>query len=94
MEKLREPLRTLIGKYEAQLGCGFETGRSFGQSLWNFFRHFPKKSRPDQFSLADVQDYRVWRATEGIAYSTIRKELGTFMRSLNFFKRRFLVMKV
>src|SRR5277367_4506202 len=78
MDKLREPLRTLVGKYESQLlrrRLHRRTSADVASSLWRFFRSFPKKSAPEQFAGADVADYRVWRAEQGGAYSTIRKEL-------------------
>jgi site-specific recombinase XerD len=78
MERYREPLRTLIGRYESQLlnrRLHKTTSRLFSQRLWHFFSHFPRKSRPDQFDLSDCEDYRQWRQEEGLAYSTIRSEL-------------------
>lgn len=78
METYREPLRTLIGRYESQFlreRHAAKTSCYYAQSLWNFFSHFPRKSSPEQFALADAEDYRVWRAEEGAPYSVIRKEL-------------------
>jgi site-specific recombinase XerD len=76
-ETYREPLRWLIGRFEAQLARDkVKSFRDIDLSLWNFFSHFPRKSRPEQFALADAEDYRVWRSDEGRSYATIRKELG------------------
>ena len=78
MKTYREPLRTLIGQYEAELysrKLHKNTRRNFSDNLWKFFSHFPRKSSPEQFHLADCEDYRELRREEGAAYSTIRYEL-------------------
>lgn len=80
METYRSPLRELIGKYEAQFlneKHARWTAAQYSRSLWNYFRKFPRKSDPRQFSLSDTADWRVWREEEGAAYSTVRKELCT-----------------
>jgi site-specific recombinase XerD len=78
LKTYREPLRTLVGQYESELygrKLHPRTYRNFSDNLWRFFSHFPKKSRPEQFHLADCEDYREMRREEGAAYSTVRYEL-------------------
>ena len=79
MEKLREPIRTLVGKFEAQLlreGQHGQYYRELDDSLCDYFFAFPRKSSPEQFSLADTEDWRVWEADKGRSYGVIRKRLG------------------
>lgn len=88
----REPLGGLIGRYEAKVVANQKNKWSMRRAdrcLKMFFGKFPKKSAPEQFSLADAEDYRVWRAEEGATYLTVRTELG-YVRA--FFK--FLVEEV
>lgn len=78
MERLREPIRTLVGKFEAQLlreGQHGQYYRELDDSLYAYFFAFPRKSSPEQFSLADTEDWRIWEADKGRAYSVIRKRL-------------------
>ena len=75
----REPLASLVGRWEAHMLAErhyWTTPGMYSRSLERFFSKFPKKSAPEQIHLADTEDWRVWRAEEGAAYSTIRKELG------------------
>jgi hypothetical protein len=74
VEKLREPIRTLVGRFEP---LARKTSQNYSRSLQKFFSMFPRKSSPEQFSLADILDYREWRREEGAPYSTVRSELCT-----------------
>jgi hypothetical protein len=78
METYREPLRTLIGKYDAALcrrkhnKCSAQRG---SKALWTYFSYFPRKSSPEQFSLCDTEDFIAARQAEGATFWVLRNEL-------------------
>lgn len=79
METYRSPLRELIGRYESAFlkeKHHKNTPMLFSRYLWSFFSKFPKKSSPTQFAMADVEDWKVWRAEDGMSYYSIRNELA------------------
>ena len=90
METYREPLRTLIGQFEAAFlreKHNPKVPKMWSNSLWAFFSKFPRKSSPAQFSMADVEDWKVWRSEEGMAYNTIRRELSAIRTFFAFIIR-------
>lgn len=73
----REPLGSLVAEYERHFLTERHwrtTPRLYSKGLWRFFSKFPRKSSPEQFAMADVEDWKVWRLEEGAAYSTMRFE--------------------
>jgi hypothetical protein len=48
--------------------------------LERFFKHFPEQSGLEQFTIADVTDYRQWRLDEGCSKSALMSELNVVKR--------------
>ena len=75
---LREPLRTLIGRYES----GMLRGRRFKHSWFKdwcetiegFFYDHPKAKKPEQILIVDVEDWRL-AMEERFSPNTVRSAL-------------------
>lgn len=90
MKPLREPIRSLVGRYEAEKLSerhGRRYTRRIGEVLQDFFERFPRKSEPRQFHICDVEDYKEWRRAEGYSYTTVRTEVGVVQGFFNWLIR-------
>lgn len=85
---MREPLRSLVGRYEAHLVVRrHKTIAAYDKALQRFFGFFPRKSRPDQFHITDVEDYRFARLADGAAASSVKMEIGVVSMFFNWLRR-------
>ena len=75
---LREPLRTLIGKWEAHLISNHRgdhhTTRSMCENVEGFFYDHSKIKRPEQILITDVEDWRLAKL-EDYSWNTVRSAL-------------------
>jgi site-specific recombinase XerD len=75
---LREPLRSLVGQYEATLVTdrthSHKTIRDFCDAIEGFFYDHPETKRPEQILIVDVEDWRL-AMEERMAPNTVRKYL-------------------
>jgi hypothetical protein len=76
---LNEPIRTLIGRYEA--GLARDRNHSSSTLLWvcdaieGFFYDHPRVKRPEQILITDVEDWRLAKL-ETYGANMVRKDLG------------------
>lgn len=74
-----EPLRTCIAAFERHwlaTTTNKKTPRDYSVSLWRFFSRLPSRKSPDNIYITDVEDYKVVRLAEGMAWNTVGKEVG------------------
>lgn len=71
-------LHTLQAQYEnfVTLTVSRPTAVRYCKALEDFFSRFPDRSRPEEFTRRDVEDYRVIRLRDGITPRTINFTLG------------------
>jgi hypothetical protein len=77
---LREPIRGLVGKWEAAYASRPEkstlTWMNFCNFVESFFYDHPKVSRPEQVLMCDVEDWREARIAAGDAHNSVRSALA------------------
>jgi hypothetical protein len=77
-QPLKEPLRSLVGKYEAGLvsdrSHSHQLIRDFCDAIEGFFYDHPETKRPEQILICDVEDWRL-AMEERFAPNTVRKQL-------------------
>ena len=85
--KWREPLERFIGAFEAQIATiyGGRYLQMLDIALLKFFSRFPRKSRPEQFHITDVEDYRQERLGAGLSPHTVTRELGMLRSFFNWY---------
>lgn len=89
-KSLNEPIRTLVGRYEA--GLARDRSHSRATLIWmceaieGFFYDHPKIKRPEQILITDVED---WRLAKGTAYkpNVVRKDLCALKAFYNWLRR-------
>jgi len=66
-----------VGLYEGELArdCDIKHWEKSSRALWDFFSFFPRKSRPEQFLQADVEDWVQWKLTTGVSTIHVRDKL-------------------
>ena len=78
MIKLREPLRTLVGRYEAGLSRDGTHSRTTVTWMCNaiegFFEDHPRVKHPSQVLITDVEDWKLMKL-ERYAWNTVRTQL-------------------
>jgi integrase len=74
----RTELYKLQAQYEnfVMLTVSKGTALRYCKSLETFFSRFPDKTRPQEFSRRDVEDFRIARMREGVTNRTINYEVG------------------
>lgn len=86
---LNEPLRSLIGRYEA--GLVREGTHSKATILWmsedieGFFYDHPRVKRPEQIQITDVEDWRLAK-NETAAPNSVRRALCALKAFYNWLK--------
>lgn len=75
---LNEPIRTLVGRYEAGLARdrshSSSTLRWMCEALEGFFYDHPKVKRPEQVLITDVEDWRLAKLQDN-SWNSVRKDL-------------------
>ena len=72
------PIDKYLGRYQSWLLTLYGS-RSFWYNathLERFFARFPKTTSLDEFTIADVSDYKIWRLREGANVGTVQIELN------------------
>lgn len=75
---LREPVRSLVGKYEATLvreGSSKATVLWMSEAIEGFFYDHPRVSRPEQVLITDVEDWKEARLALGHKPNCVRRDL-------------------
>lgn len=76
---LREPLRSLIGKYEANLikehKSTSKTLRWMCDAIEGFFYDHPSTKTPEAILITDVEDWRLARLDAGHAWNSVRRDM-------------------
>lgn len=87
---LNEPLRTLIGRYEAGLArehrISSKTLRWMCEAIEGFFYDHPKVKRPEQILITDVEDWRLAKRADN-APNCIRRDLGALHAFYSWLQR-------
>ncbi len=82
MTTIRFPIRPWLGKYEATL-LRLYGSRTFYMNdfyLEKFFSHFPNTVGLEEFTIADITDYRAWRESDGAKTQAVANEISALNR--------------
>jgi len=60
------------------------TAERYCKSLTSFFSRFPDRTKPEDFTRRDVEDFRIWRLRDGVSPRTINYELGVIRAFWNW----------
>jgi site-specific recombinase XerD len=66
------------------LTCRRSTWKRYAGALTTFFSHFTEKKRVRDFTLEDVEKYKLFRRSEGIAKATLECELSVLRAFSNW----------
>lgn len=82
MNKPKYPIEKYLGEYESFVFRlrGSDALKATDRHCQKFFSYFPKDAGLEQFTIADVADYKIWRRREKVSAATIQVELG-FVRA-------------
>jgi site-specific recombinase XerD len=90
-KQLNEPIRSLVGRYEAGLvrerTHSEATLRSIEENIEAFFYDHPKVRRPEQVLITDVEDWRLARLDSGDAPNSVRHALCSLKTFYNWLIR-------
>jgi site-specific recombinase XerD len=82
----------LLGQFEALVASSARskhTFRRYCEILEHFFDCFPRKRRPEQFHITDIEDYKVQRRERGISPATLTLELAVVRAFFNGYLERY-----
>jgi site-specific recombinase XerD len=87
-EKFNWPkdLAPIIGRWEANCirNMTSKAAQVYSHRLQFMWRRWPRKSKPSQVHVTDVNDYLADRLAEGAAFATVRTDLGVLSSFFNY----------
>ncbi len=79
----------LLGQFEALIASTVRskhTFRRYCEILERFFGCFPRKRKPEQFYITDIEDYKQIRLKQGISPKTLALEIGVVRNFFNWYR--------
>ena len=87
---LNEPIKSLVGKYEAGLHRDGTHSRNtlawMCDAIEGFFYDHPKVKRPEQILITDVEDWRLAKLQD-YSWNVVRRDLGALRAFYNWLRR-------
>jgi hypothetical protein len=82
----------LVGQFESLIAGTVRskhTFRRYCEVLEQFFNRFPRKRKPQQFCVSDIECYKRSRLAEGISPKTLALEIGVVRNFFNWFRSEY-----
>lgn len=82
----------LLGQFQSLVAGSARskhTFRRYCEILEHFFGSFPRKHRPEQFHLCDIEDYKALRRQKGVSPATLTLELAVVRAFFNWYRDRY-----